>query len=408
MKIVKNILISKKILLERKVRTALSLSGVIIGVCAVIIMVAVGRGTEEKIVSQITKMGSNLLLVNSGQVKIIAGRARQVKEVITLGLKDAESILNEAESVKNVAPAQTKKLQVKFENLSTKTNIVGTTPDITDVQNYTLAQGRFFDDDEDKGLRRVAVVGRTVVENIFEKQDPVGKIIRIGKVPFEVIGVLSSKGLDVNGLDQDDQIFIPVRTALRRLFNLTHMNINAIYVKVKNSGLMDQAEKEINAILREKHHLREGKANDFTIQNQATVLEMQRESSKAFTLLIGSIAAISLIVGGIGIMVVMLISIKERTKEIGIRRAVGAKRRDILFQFFSEALILSIGGGIIGVIIGITVSMVISFFAGWPLIVSINSIAAALISTFIIGIFSGVYPARKAALLDPIKALQFE
>jgi putative ABC transport system permease protein len=406
MKIVKNILISKKILLERKIRTALSLSGVIIGVCAVIIMVAIGKGTEEKIISQITKMGSNLLLVNSGQVKIIAGRARQVKEVTTLELKDADSILNEAESVKNVAPAQTKKLQVKFENLSTKTNIVGTTPDITDVQNYTLVQGRFFDEDEDKGLRRVAIVGQTVVENIFEKQDPIGKIIRIGKVPFEVIGVLSSKGLDVNGMDQDDQIFIPVRTALRRLFNLTY--INAIYIKVKDSSLMDQAEKEINAILREKHHLREGKADDFTIQNQATVLEMQRESSKAFTLLIGSIAAISLIVGGIGILVVMLISIKERTKEIGIRRAVGAKRRDILFQFFSEALILSIGGGIIGVIIGITVSMVVAFFAGWSFIISTNAIVAALFSTFIIGIFSGVYPARKAALLDPIKALQFE
>jgi putative ABC transport system permease protein len=406
MKIVKNILISKKILLERKARTALSLSGVIIGVCAVIIMVAVGKGTEEKIVSQITKMGSNLLLVNAGQVKIIAGRARQVKVVTTLELKDADGILNEAESVKNVAPAQTKKLQVKYENLSTNTNIVGTTPDIIEVQNHTLAQGRFFDEDEDKGLRRVAVVGQIVVDNIFEEQYPIGKIIRIGKVPFEVIGVLSPKGLDVNGMAQDDQIFIPVRTALRRVFNLDY--INAIYVKVKDSSLMDETEKEIRGILRGKHHLKEGKNDDFTIQNQATVLETQRESSKVFTLLIGSIAAISLIVGGIGILVVMLISIKERTKEIGIRRAVGAKRKDILFQFFSEALILSIGGGIIGVIIGVTVSMVVAFFAGWPFIVSINAIALALLSTFIIGIFSGVYPARKASLLDPIKALQFE
>jgi putative ABC transport system permease protein len=369
-------------------------------------MVAVGKGTEEKIVSQITKMGSNLLLVNAGQVKIIAGRARQVKVVTTLELKDADGILNEAESVKNVAPAQTKKLQVKYENLSTNTNIVGTTPDIIEVQNHTLAQGRFFDKDEDKGLRRVAVVGQIVVDNIFEEQYPIGKIIRIGKVPFEVIGVLSPKGLDVNGMAQDDQIFIPVRTALRRVFNLDY--INAIYVKVKDSSLMDETEKEIRGILRGKHHLKEGKNDDFTIQNQATVLETQRESSKVFTLLIGSIAAISLIVGGIGILVVMLISIKERTKEIGIRRAVGAKRKDILFQFFSEALILSIGGGIIGVIIGVTVSMVVAFFAGWPFIVSINAIAAALLSTFIIGIFSGVYPARKASLLDPIKALQFE
>lgn len=406
MKIVKNILISKKILLERKVRTILSLSGVIIGVCAVIIMVAIGKGTEEKIVSQITKMGSNLLLVNAGQVKIIAGRARQVKAVTTLELKDADSILNEANSIKYAAPAQTRKLQVKFENLSTKTNVVGTTPDIVEVQNYTLVQGRFFDEDEDKGLRRVAVVGQTVVENIFERQDPVGKIIRIGKVPFEVIGVLSPKGMDVNGMDQDDQIFIPVRTALRRVFNLTY--INAIYVKVKNSNLMDQAEREISSILREKHHIKEGKADDFTIQNQATVLETQRESSKAFTLLIGSIAAISLLVGGIGILAVMLISIRERIKEIGIRRAVGAKRRDILIQFLSEALILSIGGGVMGVIVGIAVSMFIAIFAGWPFIISMNAVAASFISTFIIGIFFGVYPAIKAARLDPIKALQFE
>jgi len=406
MKIVKNILISRKILLERKARTILSLSGIIIGVCAVIIMVAIGKGTEEKIVSQITKMGGNLLLVSAGQVKIIAGRARQVKAVTTLELKDADSILNEAGSVKYVAPAQARKIQVKFENLSTKTTVSGTTHDIVAAQNYSLKKGRFFDEDEDKGLRRVAVVGGTVVGNIFESHDPVGKIIRIGKVPFEVIGVLSSKGLDVNGMDQDDQIFIPIRTALRRVFNLTY--INAIYVKVKNSGLMDQAEQEISGILRKQHHIKEGKADDFTIQNQATVLEMQKESSKAFTLLIGSIAAVSLLVGGIGIMAVMLVSIRERIKEIGIRRAVGAKRRDILVQFLSEAIILSISGGMIGVAIGITVSLFVAFFAGWPFIISINTIAVSFLSTFIIGVFFGAYPALKAARLDPIRALQFE
>jgi len=392
--------------LERKARTILSLSGIIIGVCAVIIMVAIGKGTEEKIVSQITKMGGNLLLVSAGQVKIIAGRARQVKAVTTLELKDADSILNEAGSVKYVAPAQARKIQVKFENLSTKTTVSGTTHDIVAAQNYSLKKGRFFDEDEDKGLRRVAVVGGTVVGNIFESHDPVGKIIRIGKVPFEVIGVLSSKGLDVNGMDQDDQIFIPIRTALRRVFNLTY--INAIYVKVKNSGLMDQAEQEISGILRKQHHIKEGKADDFTIQNQATVLEMQKESSKAFTLLIGSIAAVSLLVGGIGIMAVMLVSIRERIKEIGIRRAVGAKRRDILVQFLSEAIILSISGGMIGVAIGITVSLFVAFFAGWPFIISINTIAVSFLSTFIIGVFFGAYPALKAARLDPIRALQFE
>lgn len=406
MKITKNIEISKKILLERKVRTILSLSGIIVGVCAVIVMVALGKGTEAKVTSQITKMGSNLLLVNAGQVKIIAGRARQAKIVTTLELRDADSIAEGVSSLKYIAPAQVKKLQVKYGDLSTKTNIVGTTPDIVQIQNHSLSGGRFFDEDEDKGLRRVAVIGKTVVENIFGQQGPIGKIIYIGKVPFEIIGVLSPKGLDLYGADQDDQIFIPVKTALRRLFNLTY--INTIYVKVKDGASMKQAEEEIGVILRERHHIREGKDNDFTILNQTAILEAQQESSRTFTLLIGSIAALSLLVGGIGVLAVMLIAIRERIKEIGIRRAVGAKRRDILIQFLSEALLLSIGGGMIGVVLGVVVSILTAIFAKLPLIIPMNAVGVSFLATFIIGVFFGVYPARKASLFDPIKALQFE
>ena len=406
MKIAKNIEISKKILLERKVRTVLSLSGIIVGVCAVIVMVALGKGTEAKVTSQITKMGSNLLLVNAGQVKIIAGRARQAKIVTTLELKDADSIAEGVSSLKIIVPAQVKKLQVKYGDLSTKTNIVGTTSDIVEIQNHSLSKGRFFDEDEDKGLRRVAVIGKTVVENAFGQQDPLGKIIYIGKVPFEIIGVLSPKGLDLYGADQDDQIFIPVKTALRRLFNLTY--INTIYVKVKDGALMRQAEEEISIILRERHHIREGKDNDFTILNQTSILEAQQESSRTFTLLIGSIAALSLLVGGIGVLAVMLISIRERIKEIGIRRAVGAKRRDILIQFLSEALLLSIGGGMIGVVLGVVASILTAVFAKLPLIIPMDAVEMSFLATFIIGVFFGVYPARKASLLDPIKALQFE
>jgi len=406
MKIAKNIEISKKILLERKVRTVLSLSGIIVGVCAVIVMVALGKGTEAKVTSQITKMGSNLLLVNAGQVKIIAGRARQAKIVTTLELKDADFIAEGVSSLKYIAPAQVKKLQVKYGDLSTKTNIVGTTSDIVEIQNNSLSEGRFFDEDEDKGLRRVAVIGKTVVENIFDQQDPLGKIIYIGKVPFEIIGVLSPKGLDLYGADQDDQIFIPVKTALRRLFNLTY--INAFYAKVKDGALMKQAAEEISVILRERHHIREGKDNDFTILNQTAILEAQQESSRTFTLLIGSIAALSLLVGGIGVLAVMLISIRERIKEIGIRRAVGAKRRDILIQFLSEALLLSIGGGMIGVVLGVVVSILTAIFAKLPLIIPMDAVGVSFLATFIIGVFFGVYPARKASLLDPIKALQFE
>jgi putative ABC transport system permease protein len=406
MKIAKNIEISKKILLERKVRTVLSLSGIIVGVCAVIVMVALGKGTEAKVTSQIRKMGSNLLLVNAGQVKIIAGRARQAKIVTTLELKDADSIAEGVSSLKYIAPAQVKKLQVKYGDLSTKTNIVGTTSDIVEIQNYSLSEGRFFDEDEDKGLRRVAVIGKTVVENIFGQQDPLGKIIYIGKVPFEIIGVLSPKGLDLYGADQDDQIFIPVRTALRRLFNLTY--INTIYVKVKDGVSMKQAAEEISVILRERHHIRDGKDNDFTILNQTAILEVQQESSRTFTLLIGSIAALSLLVGGIGVLAVMLISIRERIKEIGIRRAVGAKRRDILIQFLSEALLLSIGGGMIGVVLGVVVSILTAIFAKLPLMIPMDAVGVSFLATFIIGVFFGVYPARKASLLDPIKALQLE
>ncbi len=406
MKIAKNIEISKKILLERKVRTVLSLSGIIVGVCAVIVMVALGKGTEAKVTSQITKMGSNLLLVNAGQVKIIAGRARQAKIVTTLELRDADSIAEGVSSLKYIAPAQVKKLQVKYGDLSTKTNIVGTTSDVVEIQNHSLSKGRFFDEDEDKGLRRVAVIGKTVVENIFGQQDPLGKIIYIGEVPFEIIGVLSPKGLDLYGADQDDQIFIPVKTALRRLFNLTY--INTIYVKVKDGLAMKQATEEISVILRERHHIREGKDNDFTILNQTAILEAQQESSRTFTLLIGSIAALSLLVGGIGVLAVMLISIRERIKEIGIRRAVGAKRRDILIQFLSEALLLSIGGGMIGVVLGVVVSILTAIFAKLPLIIPMDAVGVSFLATFIIGIFFGVYPARKASLLDPIKALQFE
>ena len=406
MKIAKNIEISKKILLERKVRTVLSLSGIIVGVCAVIVMVALGKGTEAKVTSQITKMGSNLLLVNAGQVKIIAGRARQAKIVTTLELRDADSIAEGVSSLKIIAPAQVKKLQVKYGDLSTKTNIVGTTSDIVEIQNHSLSEGRFFDEDEDRGLRRVAVIGKTVVENIFGQQDPLGKIIYIGKVPFEIIGVLSPKGLDLYGADQDDQIFIPVKTALRRLFNLTY--INTIYAKVKDGVSMKQAAEEISVILRERHHIREGKDNDFTILNQTAILEAQQESSRTFTLLIGSIAALSLLVGGIGVLAVMLISIRERIKEIGIRRAVGAKRKDILIQFLSEALLLSIGGGIIGVVLGVAVSILTAIFAKLPLIIPMDAVGMSFLATFIIGVFFGVYPARKASLLDPIKALQFE
>jgi putative ABC transport system permease protein len=295
---------------------------------------------------------------------------------------------------------------VKYGNLSTKTTVVGTDPAIMAILNHSLAEGRFFDNAENNGLRRVAVLGPTVIKNLFEQTNPIGEIIRIGKVPFEVIGALAAKGLDINGADQDDQIYIPVKTALTRLFNLTYINV--IYAQVTDDRALEKAESEIRDILRERHHLKNGQADDFTIQNQTAILEMQRESSKTFTFLIGSIAAVSLLVGGVGILAVMLISIRERVKEIGLRRAIGAKRRDILIQFLSESVMLSFIGGILGVSLGIIIAKVVAVSVNWSLIIPVTTVGISLLSTFIIGIFSGVYPAIKAALLDPIKALQFE
>ncbi|HFQ90265.1 MAG TPA: FtsX-like permease family protein, partial [Desulfobulbus sp.] len=397
---------SGKILLAHKMRTVLSLSGIVVGICAVITMVAIGRGTERQVISQLTSMGQNLLIVNSGQVKIIAGRARQTRTVTTLEAHDAERLMARARVINYAVPAQSKKLPVKYGNLTTRTTITGTTAAIVKVRNYHLQRGRFFDEDEDRGRRRVAVLGQTVATNLFGKANPLGEVVRLGRVPFTVIGVLAAKGLDINGADQDDLVIVPLHTALRRLFNLSY--INTIYVQAASDRDMERAEAEVRTILRAAHHLHRGRADDFTIRNQASVIEAQRESSQTFTLLIGSIAAVSLLVGGIGILAVMLISVRERTREIGLRMAVGARKSDILVQFLGEALLLGCAGAIIGVGIGTAASAMIAWFARWPLVLPIDLIVLAFAATLGMAIVFGVYPAVKAAGLDPIKALQFE
>jgi len=253
----------------------------------------------------------------------------------------------------------------------------------------------------------VAVLGQTVWENLFEGEDPIGEIIRIGRVPFEVIGIMESKGVDLSGEDQDDQIFIPIRTAMRRVFNLTY--ISSINIEAASKEEMDKAAGEIRALLRERHRLdRLDKPDDFTIQNQADLLEAEKETTETFTNLIGSIAAVSLLVGGIGILAIMLMAVKERTNEIGLRMSVGASRKDILIQFISEAAILGIGGGAAGVLIGIAASFLIGAATEWPTAVSWPSIALSFGFSLMVGLFFGVYPARKASLLDPIVALRSE
>jgi putative ABC transport system permease protein len=286
------------------------------------------------------------------------------------------------------------------------TSIIGVTPDFPEVRNFYPMQGEFFSDAELSAAMRVAVLGKTAKENLFSKDNPIGEVIRIENVPFNVIGVMEEKGLNVYGQDEDDVIFIPLTTALRRLFNLTY--INNIYIQAKDKNSIVKAVSEIEEFLRERHRLRPGVASDFTIQNQTELMATQKEVTNTFTNLLGSVAGISLLVGGVGILAVMLITVKERTREIGIRRAVGAKRKDILIQFLFEALVLSISGGLIGIVLGFIAASITGSITKWPVYTPVYSILLSFSFAVFIGIFFGVYPAKRAAQLKPIEALRYE
>jgi putative ABC transport system permease protein len=405
MRIIRGSQVALKTLFSHKLRTIFATLGIIIGVSSVIVMVAIGEGAQTQALSKIRAMGTDLVIVTAGQVRLVGGRQRQTGNVTTLTMRDAKTILDEAQNIKAVAPIQSNKMVVKYEASNTTANIVGTTDEILRIKNLLIDSGRFFSEDDNKSLQRVAVLGKTIATELFENRNPVGEQIRIGNVLFEVIGVLKEKGTDITGADQDDIIYLPINTALRRLFNLSY--INNIYVQAKDSGHIESAAGEIRGILQEKHKLR-GKPEDFTIQNQAEILRTEQITSQAFKNLLSAVAVIALLVGGIGILAVMLISIKERTREIGVRRAVGALRRDILLQFIMESLVLSMTGGIIGIVLGVFASVGISYFTGWQLSLSVPAIVIAFLFSGIIGMVFGVYPAIKAAYLDPIKALQAE
>jgi putative ABC transport system permease protein len=392
-------------LFSHKLRTALATLGVVIGVCSVIVMVAIGEGAQREVLAKIQAMGTDLVIVSSGQVKVIAGRRRQTGNVTTLTLRDLKAVAEEARQVRAVAPSQGRKMLVRYEAVSTTTTIDGTTQEILPIRNLRLQSGRFFTEEENRTLQRVAVVGRTVAHNLFEGRDPVGEWVRIGKVAFEVIGLLEEKGTDLVGNDQDDVIFVPVDTALRRLFNITY--INTLFIQAASSARIDEAAAEVTALLRERHRLA-GKPDDFTVQSQTEILEAERETSRTFTNLLSAVAAISLVVGGVGILAVMLMTIKERTREIGVRRAVGALRRDVLVQFVVESLVLGVSGGVAGILLGVGIAVTAAHFTQWPMSLSFPAVAVAFSFSAAIGLLFGVYPAAKAARLDPIEALRSE
>jgi putative ABC transport system permease protein len=401
MKLSKNIPLSIEILAAHKLRTLLSILGIVVGVTAVVVMVAVAEAAEERVLRPIRDMGTNLIVVNAGQTRIIAGRQRQVTMVTTLVPHDAEAIVQECPTVLRASPGLGKRVTARWEEVIVNTTAVGMAPEGFSIRNFEVASGRPFTEAEDRARVRLAVLGPTVAVNLFGDSDPVGRLIRIERVPFEVVGVTKPKGLDPNGVDQDDLILVPVGTAMRRLMNVGH--VDTIFVQVRDGQSMDRAEEEIRQVLRRRHRLVD-KPDDFTIQNQASLLAAEREVSASLKRLTGSVAAISLLVGGVGISAVMLISIRERRAEIGLRRALGARRRDIGIQFLVESVLLAGSGGVFGVTLGVAGAYLVGLL-GWETAVSWPLTVAALASALFLGVFSGLHPANRASRLEPIEAL---
>lgn len=407
MKIYRSLKISVNALFSNKLRTILALMGISIGVAAVIIMVAIGQGTQESILQRIKKMGTNILTIKAGKATKLIRRERQFLDFTSLKPDDCTAIADTFLYVIAAAPIQDRDLRVKFGNISTNSKIIGTTEKLKDIRNFKLAQGRFLTEEENKAGMRVAVIGQDIYKNIFKSQYPIGEMIRINKIPFEVIGVLQPVGGSSEGANEDIHIYIPIKTALRRVFNIRHLKL--IYVQVSERGLMNRAENEIANLLRQRHRLvNRNKSDDFTIRNQVKVIKMETESTSAFTFLISGIAAISLLVGGIGILAIMLLAVKERTNEIGLRRAIGANSRDILLQFLLEALILGLMGGFVGIFIGFVSIWAIDIATVMNTTIPFVAMILAIFFSLSVGLFFGVYPARRAAQLDPIEALRAE
>jgi len=409
-KIVASMKIALRALEVNRTRSALTMLGIIIGVAAVIAMVAVGSGATARIQEQIQSIGSNLIIVLPGSISSNGVRLGS-GAVVTLTEDDAKAIAAECPSVSAVAPTVRGGVQVVYGNNNWATTAQGVTPDYMTIRDYTMMSGQFFTDRDVDAAGKVAVLGETVAQNLFGDSDPTGQVVIIKNVPFTVVGVLTPKGQSPTGQDQDDIILLPISTAKGKVLGTNQANAKAVgslMVQAIGPQAIDQAQQEMESLLRERHRILPGLDDDFTIRNLTEVFAAQETSAQVMSILLGAIASVSLIVGGIGIMNIMLVSVTERTREIGLRQAVGAKTRDILSQFLVEAVTLSLVGGIIGIVVGLAASWLISYFAQWSTVVSPLSIIMAFVFSALVGVFFGYYPARKAAFLDPIEALRYE
>ena len=392
-------------LIANKLRTILTMLGIIIGVSAVIAMVSVGLGVRKNVTDSISRLGSNLLMVMAGSANRggVRGGAGSVQ---TLTYDDAKAIKAKIKDVAYVSPTAQTSSQVVYGHENWSTTVTGVIPEYAAIQSLTMQSGIFFSEHDVDVRNRVAVIGTTVATNLFGSVNPVGKKIRIGNAPYTVIGLVASKGQSSVGQDQDDVVLIPLTTAQERLLGITYVrNIN---VQVADADKMDEVQANIEKLLRQRHRIRAGADDDFNVRNLTSLMETMTETTTMITLLLGSIAGISLIVGGIGIMNIMMVSVTERTREIGIRKAIGATYNSIMMQFLIESTMISILGGIVGIFLGIGLAQVISKFGGFTTVISSVSIVASFGFSLFVGIFFGMLPARKAARLDPIDALRYE
>jgi len=400
--------IAFKALGRNKMRSGLTMLGIIIGVAAVIAMIAIGSGAKVRIQEQIASMGSNLLIVLSGSATS-GGFRWGSGSVPTLTVEDSKAIASELSAVKYSAPVLQGITQVVFQNQNWSTITFATTPEALLIRDWPAIRGRTLMQADVDGAAKVCLLGQTVVDNLFGEMDPVGQVVRIKKFPFIVVGVLSVKGQTTWGQDQDDIVYVPLTTGMRLLFGKQFPGmVRSISVQATGPDTMKLAEEQISQLLRQRHRIRPGQENDFTVRNLSEAFSAAEQSARVMSLLLGAIASISLLVGGIGIMNIMLVSVTERTREIGIRMAVGARGRDILYQFLIEALVLSLIGGVIGILMGVGASQLISHFFRWPTLISPQALLLSFSFAGGVGIFFGFYPARKAANLDPIEALRYE
>ena len=397
--------IALRALARNKGRSALTMLGIIIGVASVIAMVALGQGAQRQVQQQIESMGTNMLVVSAGSQRT-GGVRGGAGTSASITVDDLEAIERDAPAVSAVSPSISAPVTLVFGNANWSTRAEGVSPSNLTIRNRDVGSGEFFTGADVRTAARVAVIGETVARELFAGGDPVGQTIRVRNLPFRVVGVLAPKGQSQWGQDQDDTVLIPYTTAMKKLLSTQY--VPTAYVSAVSSEATYEAETQIANILRQRHNIRPGQEDDFNVRNLTDVAESAEATTRVMTMLLGSIAGVSLLVGGIGIMNIMLVSVTERTREIGIRMAVGAKSKHVKMQFLLESLVLGLAGGLAGIAFGVGISALTSSVFGWPVTISMTAVFASALFAMMIGVFFGYYPARKAAALDPIEALRFE